>query len=41
MPAVIYIRVFCIMLDSNIHGNSAPRYIMGVDYSDNAVLPTP
>ena len=42
MPALIYIRVFCIMLDSNIRGNSAPRYwLTGVDYSDNAVLPTP
>ena len=30
-----------IMLDSNIRGNSAPRYILAVDYSDNAVLPTP
>jgi len=29
-PAVLYIRVFCIMLDSNICGNSAPRYILGL-----------
>jgi len=41
-PAVLYIMVFCIMLDSNIRGNSAPRYwLTGVDYSDNAMLPTP
>jgi len=25
---VLYIRVFCIVLDSNIRGNSAPRYIL-------------
>jgi len=33
--------VFCIMLDSNIRGNSAPLLYTGVDYSDNAMLPTP
>jgi len=27
-PAVLYIRVFCIMLDSNIRANSSRRYIL-------------
>jgi len=40
-PAVIYIRVFCIMLDSNIHGNSARRYILGLTTQITPCSPRP
>jgi len=40
-PAVLYIRVFCIMLDSNIRGNNAPRYILGLTTQITPCSPRP
>jgi len=40
-PAVIYIRVFYIMLDSNIRGNSAPGYILGLTTQITPCSPCP
>jgi len=41
MMAVIYIRVFYIMLASNIRGNSAPRYILGLTTQITPFSPGP
>jgi len=40
-PAVLYIRVFCIMLDSNICGNSAPHYTTGLTTQITPCSPRP
>ena len=40
-PAVFYIRVFCIMLDSNIRGSSAPPYILGLTTQITPCSPCP